>query len=214
MLGAGFFLAACAAPEPSTLRGGSAGGSALKLGGKDQASDENDSSACAASGTGGTGPRDLTCPDVTAGPPPATTAAPASTTATAAPAPIKASLAITRNPDGAAMTNCLKIQVNGGPLVDLGCNHGAFVPNVEIDALPKPACNVVRLMLFSNGQLNRTTQSAENIALDFMIQQTGENAFAIECNDNRDNDFNDLNLDIASADANLSIENTGLGCAP
>ena len=62
--------------------------------------------------------------------------------------------------------------------------------------------------------MNRTTQSAENIALDFRIAEVGDNAFAIECNDNRDSDFNDLNLDIVSADANLAIENTGLGCTP
>ena len=216
LFGAALVLAACAAPEPSTLRGsGTKSGSALKLGGKDDGADESDSaSSCAPSETGGTGPRDFACTDVTADPAPPAAAPPPVRSLPVQPAPIKASLAVARFPDGASMNNCLKIQVNGGALVDLGCNHGSIVPNVTVDALPKPACNVVRLLLFSNGQLNRTTQSAQNIALDFLIRQTGQNAFAIQCNDNRDDDFNDLNLQISSADANLTIENTGLGCTP
>jgi hypothetical protein len=219
LFGTALFLAACAPPEPTTLRSsGSANGSALRLGGKDEASDDDDSSsACAPAATGpdGTGPKDFACAQTSAAPAAPAAAAVANTPAQPAPAaPIQASLAVTRHPDGASMNNCLKIQVNGGPLVDLGCNHGSIVPNVTVSALPKPACNVVRLILFSNGQLNRTTQSAENIARDFLISQVGDNAFAIQCNDNGDDDFNDLNLDIASADANLTIENTGLGCTP
>ena len=106
--GAGLFLAACAAPEPSVLRSGSANGSALELGGKDDGSaNDEGSSACAPSATGpdGTGPRDLACAGVAPAAPPAA-AAPA---APAPVAPIQASIAVTRNPDDASNTNCLEM---------------------------------------------------------------------------------------------------------
>jgi hypothetical protein len=140
---------------------------------------------------------------------------PAAPPAAAPPLPraqtIKASLEVTRFPDTAAMNNCLEIQVNGGPPVDLGCNHGAIVPAVQIDALPKPACNQIRLILFSNGVENRTTENALSVAQNFRIAPTAT-GFLIQCNDNGDNDFNDLNLEIDSSDASFTIENSGFGC--
>jgi hypothetical protein len=213
VVGAAWLLAACASPYGNSLDGGgTASGSGMSLAGKHKAASSDDTDpACAPSGNG-IEPRDVACADPSSPLSPAPS--PAAPAAPPTPAPIKASLAVTRHPDDASSTNCLKVQVNGGPLIDLGCNKGALVSDVQIDAMPTPACNVVRLLLFTNGTLNRTTESAENIALDFRIRQTGFNAFAIQCNDNRDNDFNDLNLDIASADASITIENTGLGCVP
>lgn len=127
---------------------------------------------------------------------------------------IKASFNVSRQADTAAWTNCLKVQINGGAEIDLGCNHGAIVPTVTADALAKPKCNVVRLILYSNGKKNRTTENPDHIANDFRITKLGTNSFKVQCNDNRDNDFNDLNLSISSADANLSIENTNFTCEP
>src|SRR4029079_12075968 len=105
-----------------------------------------------------------------------------------------ASIAVTRHSDGASFNNCLKIQVNGGAEIDLGCNKGTLATNVQVEALAMPACNQVRLNLYSNGQKNRTTESAENVAQDFRIARLAKNSFSIQCNDNRDDDFNDLNL--------------------
>jgi hypothetical protein len=207
VMGALLALAGCAAPTlpESSFHHANASDqtedgdeSSLTLGDGDRPS----ASSAPGCGSAGIGPKDVNCnmqmTPAPAGPPAAQ--------------PIKASLSLTRHPDDASMTNCLKIQVNGGPLVDLGCNKGPLAANVTVDALAKPACNVVRLILFSNGTKNRTTESADNVARDFLITKVAKNSFAIQCNDNGDDDFNDLNLDISSADATLSIENTRFRC--
>lgn len=126
--------------------------------------------------------------------------------------PIKVSLGITREKDTALMTNCLKASLNGGPDVDLGCNKGALVPTVTVDAKPKPACNTLRLVLYSNGAKNRSTEDTAQVARDFQFARDASGIISVKCNDNGDRNWNDLNLKIDARAVNLTIENSALPC--
>ena len=131
----------------------------------------------------------------------------------AAPTPISASIEFHHLPDTAAWTNCLKIQVNGGPETDLGCNMGQALKTAQIVANAPPFCNIVRLNLYSNGNFNKTTANAADVAKSFLITKVSPGNFKVQCNDNYDDDFNDLNLTMnAVGSVNFTIENSGIGC--
>jgi hypothetical protein len=129
-------------------------------------------------------------------------------------APIDAEIEFHHLADTAAWTNCLKIQVNGGPETDLGCNHGgAAVATAKVVANSAPFCNIVRLNLYSNGAFNKSTADAAQVAASFIIQQIGTSNFSVQCNDNNDNDYNDLNLTMNAVGAvSFTIENSGIPC--
>jgi len=129
-------------------------------------------------------------------------------------APIDAEIEFHHLADTAAWTNCLKIQVNGGPETDLGCNHGgAAVATAKVVANSAPFCNIVRLNLYSNGAFNKSTSNAAQVASSFIIQQIGPSNFSVQCNDNNDGDYNDLNLTMNAVGAvSFTIENSGIPC--
>ncbi len=128
-------------------------------------------------------------------------------------APIDAQIEFHHLPDTASWTNCLKIQVNGGPETDLGCNKGAPLLTASVVAKAPPFCNIVRLNLYSNGAFNKTTANAATVADSFIIQQIGPGNFRVQCNDNSDDDYNDLNLTMnAVGDVKFTIENSGFPC--
>ena len=129
------------------------------------------------------------------------------------PVPVNAKIEFHHLSDTASWTNCLKIQVNGGPETDLGCNKGAPLLAAQVMANAAPFCNVVRLNLYSNGKFNKSTSNANDIAKSFIINKISAGNFNVKCNDNSDNDFNDLNATInAVGDVRFTIENTGIGC--
>jgi hypothetical protein len=131
----------------------------------------------------------------------------------AAPAPVDAQIEFHHLPDTASMMNCLKIQVNGGPEIDLGCNQGPPLLSAQVQAQPPPFCNIVRLNLYSNGLFNKTTANAADVPRSFIFQQLGPGNFMVQCNDNYDNDFNDLNLTMnAVGNVLFTIENTSFSC--
>ncbi|MFO0677676.1 MAG: hypothetical protein U0169_14165 [Polyangiaceae bacterium] len=127
--------------------------------------------------------------------------------------PVSGVLEFHHLPDTARWTNCLKVQVNGGPETDLGCNKGAPLLSANVVVNAPPACNVVRLNLYSNGKFNKSTSNPADVAKSFVIQKLGPGNFSVKCNDNGDNDFNDLNLTMNAKDGVLfTIENTGIAC--
>ena len=117
-------------------------------------------------------------------------------------------------PDTAHWTNCLKISVNGGPEVDLGCNRGDPLKTASVTAKSKPFCNQVRLNLYSNGKFNKSTQNSADVQASFRIQRTAPGQFTVQCNDNSDNDYNDLNLSMTSKSPSITytVENSGIAC--
>jgi len=128
-------------------------------------------------------------------------------------APVDAQIEFHHLPDTASWTNCLKIQVNGGPETDLGCNKGAPLLTATVVANAPPFCNIVRLNLYSNGAFNKTTADPATVADSFIIQALGPGNFSVKCNDNYDNDYNDLNLTMnAVGDVKFTIENSGVPC--
>lgn len=129
--------------------------------------------------------------------------------------PVPLPLQFTRLPDGARNTNCLYITLNGGAEQQLGCNKGtdAAIKTTSVMALPKPSCNSVRLRMTSNGVTVWSTQNAADIAKYFKPPQVSPGKIQLQCNDNGDSDFNDMNLIMDSlGQISFTIENTGIAC--
>lgn len=128
--------------------------------------------------------------------------------------PVPLPLDFVRLADTAAWDNCLFVSVNGGEEQKLGCNHsGAATGTVTVMAKPKPACNTLRLRLTSNGNPNWSTEKADAIATYFHLARPDANKVQVQANDNKDGDFNDLNLTVSGRGAvKFTIENSNLTC--
>lgn len=119
-----------------------------------------------------------------------------------------------RFPDTAANDNCLFMIINKQPEQKFGCNHSGGAQNtITAMVKPKPYCNTIRLRLTSNNVQSWTTANASDISTFFRISKPAANVIKLQANDNRDNDFNDLNLTISGRDKiKFTIENSGQGC--
>lgn len=128
----------------------------------------------------------------------------------------------------AADTNCASVQVNGGPIVDLGCNHGPnqFIAKT-LKAREKPFCNVIRLVS-KNVTINATITTENPQQVRWGAQQSIVNflgmrlfeptAGTVEAhiNDNGDDkDDIDVRFQVSGlASVAYTIENSGAGCKP
>ena len=135
---------------------------------------------------------------------------------------IETTLAITSNSDNAKFKNCVNAKINNLPTVaakELGCNRDAPYgskrtrANVKIKVQTN-VCNVMGISFTSQsaagGPVN--TLSTSSTSSRFRISRKGPNSFNIMANDNTDNDWNDLNLDVTGDGSfKFTIEGQG-GC--
>lgn len=128
----------------------------------------------------------------------------------------------------AADTNCIAIQVNGQPEVQMGCNIGANqFANQTLKAKSKPFCNVIRMI--DHDTTSGATISTQNAAqvrwggdqtlVNFLGMRVFEPAAGTvkgDINDNGDdNPLVDVSFQVSGLSAiNYTVENTGQGCKP
>jgi hypothetical protein len=120
----------------------------------------------------------------------------------------------TRLADTARNTNCLYVSINNGAEQLLGCNKGPATPAPSFMVQPKPACNTVRLRMTTNNRQAWTTQNQADVSSFFKPPTIlGPGKIRIQCNDNGDKDFNDMNLVMDGLGLiQFTIENSTVPC--
>ena len=134
---------------------------------------------------------------------------------------VEKTLTINSNEDGAEFKNCVNASVKNvsAEQKQLGCNRvatkGARLTRQSATLkIQTNTCNILSLVLEStnyNGQV--MTYSTTTTPQRFIIKRTGPNSFNIWANDNNDNDWHDLDLDvIGDGSFKFTIEGAG-GCS-
>ena len=121
------------------------------------------------------------------------------------PADVDIPFSVKRYPDDAHRKNCLYMQINDEPELSLGCNKDNFAPVVIMKAQPFPSCNKIRLVMISGASRLRTTKDASQVQRYFKIEKINPSHYKIQCNDNNDSNYNDLNLEIQADPQKISM---------
>lgn len=131
-----------------------------------------------------------------------------------------------RYPDNAAWNNCVRVKVNDQPEVEVGCNKDSLDRVTSFKMKRKPACNLISIRLYSNGNFNFSTENpasvrVEDNAIENLAYLKGFKFFKESAdillglvNDNGDgNDHTDTTFRLTGMAAiSYKIENSGMIC--
>lgn len=133
---------------------------------------------------------------------------------------IETMLTINSNSDRAKFKNCVSARLTNlpqEPAKELGCNrsepYGASLSRQSAKIkVQTNACNVMNISFTSQSRTETRTLSTSANSSRFIIKRTGPNSFNVQANDNSDNDWRDLDLDIiGDGTFKFTIESQG-GC--
>ena len=133
---------------------------------------------------------------------------------------IETTLTIKSNSDRAKFKNCVSARLTNlpqEPAKQLGCNRSApYGGKLDRQSakmkVQTNTCNVMNISFTSQNQSGTRTLSTNANSSRFIIKRTGPNSFNVQANDNDDNDWRDLDLDIiGDGSFKFTIESQG-GC--
>jgi hypothetical protein len=133
---------------------------------------------------------------------------------------IETMLTINSNSDRAKFKNCVSARLTNlpqEPARQLGCNRSApYRDRLNRQSakmkVQTNTCNIMNISFTSDSGSGARTLSTSANSSRFIIKRTGPNSFNVQANDNDDNDWRDLDLDIiGDGSFKFTIESQG-GC--